>query len=41
MVSKIIGIGNRVEFTKVEGTRGGKADEKNILKKKEVRWECQ
>lgn len=34
MVSKIIGIGNRVEFTKVEGTRGGKADEKNVLKKK-------
>lgn len=34
MISKIVGIGNRVEFTKVESSRGGKESVKNILKKK-------
>lgn len=34
MVSKIIGIGNKVEFTKVESIRGGKDSVKDILKKK-------
>ena len=34
MVSKIIGIGNKVEFTKVEASRGGRDNVTDILKKK-------
>ncbi len=34
MVSKIVGIGNKVEFTKVQAIRGGKDDVNDILKKK-------